>query len=167
MDRLYKNLEDLLKQKIKLYESFISLLKEEWTCVSKYSYDSLQEVIEKKENKVIQMKALENNRSYLMLKISERLQVQQSSLTLKKIIQIRNLPNKINLAKCRKILLFQIRKISELTQMTKSLIDHSALSLKKSLAYIHSADEKAQSPYLANGKVMEGRVEGRMLSMDV
>ena len=167
MDRLYKNLEDLLKQKIKLYESFISLLKEEWTCVSKYSYDSLQEVIEKKENKVIQMKALENNRSYLMLKIAERLQVQQSSLTLKKIIQIRNIPNKINLAKYRKILLFQIRKISELTQMTKNLIDHSALSLKKSLAYIHSADEKAQSPYLANGKVMEGRVEGRMLSMDV
>ena len=167
MDRLYKNLEDLLKQKIKLYESFISLLKEEWTCVSKYSYDSLQEVIAKKENKVIQMKALENNRSYLMLKIAERLQVQQSSLTLKKIIQIRNIPNKINLAKCRKILLFQIRKISELTQMTKNLIDHSALSLKKSLAYIHSADEKAQSPYLANGKVMEGRVEGRMLSMDV
>ena len=51
--------------------------------------------------------------------------------------------------------------------MTKSLMNHSALSLKKSLAYIHSADEKAQSPYLANGKVMEGRVEGRMLSMDV
>ena len=167
MNRLYKNLEDLLKQKIKLYESFISLLKEEWTCVSKYSYDSLQEVIEKKENKVIEMKALENNRSYLMLKISEKLQVQQSSLTLKKIIQIKNNRNKINLAKCRKILLFQIRKISELTQMTKNLIDHSALSLKKSLAYIHSADEKAQSPYLANGKVMEGRIEGRMLSMDV
>ena len=167
MDRLYKNLEDLLKQKIKLYESFISLFQEEWTCVSKYSYDSLQVVIEKKENKVIQMKALENNRSYLMLKIAERLQVQQSSLTLKNIIQIRNIPNKINLAKCRKILLFQIRKISELTQMTKNLMDHSALSLKKSLAYIHSADEKAQSPYLANGKVMEGRVEGRMLSMDV
>ena len=166
MDRLYKNLEDLLKQKIKLYDNFISLLKDEWVCVSKYSYDSLQEVIEKKENKVIEMKALENNRSYLMLKISEKLQVQQSSLTLKKIIQIKNNRNKINLAKCRKILLFQIKEISKLTEMTKVLMDHSALSLKKSLAYIHSADEKAQSPYLANVKVMEGRVEGRMLNMD-
>jgi hypothetical protein len=102
-----------------------------------------------------------------MLKIEEKLQVQQSSLTLKKIIQIKNNPNRINMAKYRKILLFQIRQISELTEMTKNLMDHSALSLKKSLAYIHSADEKAQSPYLANGKVMEGRVEGRMLSMDV
>ena len=167
MNRLYKNLEDLLKQKIKLYESFISLLKEEWTCVSKYSYDSLQEVIAKKENKVIQMKELENNRSCLMLKIAEKLQVQQSNLTLKRIIQINNNPKKNNLAKCRNILLFQIKQISELTEMTKNLMDHSALSLKKSLAYIHSADEKSQSPYLANGKVMEGRVEGRMLSMDV
>ena len=167
MNQLYKNLEELLKQKIKLYESFISLLKEEWTCVSKYSYDSLQDVITKKENIVIEMKALENDRSYLMLKIAEKLEVQQSSLTLKRIIQIRNNPNKNKLVKYRKILLFQIRKISELTDMTKSLMNHSALSLKKSLAYIHSADEKSQSPYLANGKVMEGRVEGRMLSMDV
>jgi hypothetical protein len=167
MNRLYKNLEDLLKQKIKFYESFISILKEEWTCVSKYSYDSLQEVIAKKENKVIQMKEMENNLLYLMLKIAEKLKVQQSSLTLKRIIQIKNNPNKNNLAKCRNILLFQIKQISELTEMTKSLMNHSALSLKKSLAYIHSTDEKAQSPYLANGKVMEGRVEGRMLSMDI
>jgi hypothetical protein len=167
MNQLYKNLEELLKQKIKLYESFISLLKEEWTCVSKYSYDSLQDVITKKENIVIEMKALENDRSYLMLKIAEKLEVQQSSLTLKRVIQIRNNPKRINLAKCRKILLSQIRQISELTEMTKNLMDHSALSLKKSLAYIHSADEKAQSSYLSNGKVMEGRIEGRMLSMDV
>ena len=167
MDRLYKNLEDLLKQKIKLYESFISLFQEEWTCVSKYSYDSLQDVITKKENKVIQMKVLENNRSYLMLKIAKKLQIQQSSLTLKRVIQIRNNPKRINLAKCRKILLSQIRQISELTEMTKNLMDHSALSLKKSLAYIYSADEKAQSSYLSNGKFLERRVEGRMLSMDV
>ena len=167
MNRLYKNLEDLLKKKIKLYESFISLLKEEWACVSKYSYDSLQEVIAKKENKVIQMKVLENARTYLMLKIAEELNVKQSSLTLKKIIQIKDNTNKNNLYKCRKKLLLQIRQIIEITEMTKNLMDYSALSLKRSLAYIHSADEKAQSPYLANGKVMEGRVEGRMLNMDI
>ena len=167
MDRLYKNLEDLLKQKIKLYESFISLLKEEWTCVSKYSYDSLQEVIEKKENKIIQMKALENTRSLLMIKIAERLQVQQSSLTLKKIIQIKDIPNKINLTKCRKKLLFQIKKINEWSNKVKGLIDQSSLSLKKSMAYIHSAKDKATSPYMANGQMMKGRAEGRMVSVDV
>jgi hypothetical protein len=167
MDRLYTNLEDLLKQKIKLYESFISLFQEEWNCVSKYSYDSLEEVIAKKENKVIEMQILENTRSLLMIKIAERLKVQQSSLTLKKIIQIKDIPNKINLTKCRKKLLFQIKKINEWNNKVKGLIDQSSLSLKKSMAYIHSAEDQATSPYMANGQMMEGRAEGRMVSVDV
>jgi len=167
MNRLYKNLEDLLKQKIKLYEKFIGLLQEEWTCVSKYSYDSLQEVIAKKEDQVMQMQALENSRSCLMRKISEKLQVRQSSLTLKKLIQIKENPYRNNLAKCRKKLLFQIKQINEWSGKAKNLMDHSSMSLKKSLAYIHSAEEKAASPYMANGRMMEGRVEGRMVSVDV
>ena len=167
MDRLYKNLEDLLKQKIKLYESFISLFQEEWTCVSKYSYESLLEVIAKKEDKVKELQTLENTRSFLMIKIAEKLQVQQSSLTLKKIIQIKNIPNTINLTKCRKKLLFQIKKINEWSNKVKGLIDQSSLSLKKSMAYIHSAEDRATSPYMANGQMMEGRAEGRMVSVDV
>ena len=167
MNRLYKNLEDLLRVKIDLYESFIQLLKDEWTCVSKYSYDSLQEIIAKKEEKVIQMQALENSRSCLMQKIAVKLKINNSNLTLKNLVQIKNNPYKNNFAKCRKRLLFQIGEINKWRNISKSLMEHSALSLKKSLAYIHAADEKAHSPYLANGRVMEGRVEGRMLSMDV
>ncbi|MZH02405.1 MAG: flagellar protein FlgN [Nitrospinae bacterium] len=167
MNRLYKNLEDLLKQKIKLYDNFIKLLQEEWLCVSKYSYDSLEVVIAKKEDQVMQMQALENSRSSLMKKIAEKLQVRQSSLTLKKLIQIKGNPYKNNLAKCRNKLLSQIQQINEWSDKAKNLMDHSALSLKKSLAYIHSADEKAASPYTSNGQMVEGRVEGRMVSVDV
>ena len=125
MNRLYKNLEDLLKQKIKLYENFISLLKEEWVCVSKYSYDSLQEVIAKKEDQVMQMQALENSRSYLMRKIAERLQVRQSSRTLKKLIQVKDNPYKNNLAKYRKKLLFQIKQISEWSEKVNNLMTNT------------------------------------------
>jgi flagellar biosynthesis/type III secretory pathway chaperone len=167
MNRLYNNLEDLLKQKIRLYEKFIQLLKEEWVCVSKYSYDSLQEITAKKEDQVMQMQALENSRSCLMKKIAEQLKIRQSSLTLKKLIQIKDNSNKNNLARCRQKLLTQIKEINEWSGKVKKLMDHSALSLKKSMAFIHSEDEKEYSPYLANGQVMQGRVEGRMLSMDV
>jgi hypothetical protein len=45
-------------------------------------------------------------------------------------------------------------------------MDHSALSLKKSLAFIHSEGEKANSPYEANGQVREGRLQSRMVSVD-
>ena len=115
----------------------------------------------------MQMQALENSRSCLMKKIAENLKVRQSSLTLKKLIQITENPQRNNLARCRQKLLSQIKEINEWSEKVKNLMDHSALSLKKSVAFIHSADEKASSPYLANGQVMEGRVEGRMVSMDV
>ena len=72
MNRLYKNLEDLLNQKIKLYNKFVQLLQDEWSCVSKYSYDSLQELTAKKEDQVMQMQALENSRSCLMKKNSRK-----------------------------------------------------------------------------------------------
>jgi flagellar biosynthesis/type III secretory pathway chaperone len=166
MNRLYKNLEDLLKQKITLYDKFIQLLKEEWVCVSKYSYDSLQEITAKKEDQVMQMQALENSRSCLMKKIAEKLKVRQSSLTLKKLAQIKDNPYRNNLARSRQKLLSQIKDVNEWSGKVKNLMDHSALSLKKSLAFIHSKDEQANSPYSSNGQVMEGRVEGRMVSMD-
>lgn len=167
MNRLYKNLDDLLRQKIKLYDNFILLLKSEWDCVSNYSYDNLQEIIAKKEDQVMQMQALENSRSTLMKKISEKLKVSPSTLTLKKLIQKKDNPYKKRLSQCRQKLLAQIKEVNEWSEKVKNLMDHSSLSLKKSLAFIHSEDEKVNSPYLANGRMMEGRVEGRMVSMDV
>ena len=77
MNKLYKNLQELLEQKIGLYEKFIHLLNEEWKCVTDYSYDGLQEIIAKKDDQVIQMQVLEKNRSSLMKKIESDLKVKQ------------------------------------------------------------------------------------------
>ena len=166
MNRLYKNLQDLLEQKARLYEKFIQLLNEEWKCVTEYSYDGLQEIIAKKDDQVMQMQALENSRSSLMKKIAANLKMGQSGLTLKKLIQFKDNPYRINLSKCRKNLLSKIQKINVLSAKIKALMDHSALSLKKSLAFIHSEGEKANSPYEANGQVTEGRLQSRMVSVD-
>ncbi len=166
MNRLYKNLQDLLEQKIGLYEKFIQLLNQEWKCVTEYSYDGLQEIIAKKDDQVMQMQALENSRSSLMKQIATNLNVKQSGLTLKKLIQYKDNPYRINLSKCRKNLLSKIQKINILSAKIKALMDHSALSLKKSLAFIHSESEKASSPYEANGQVTEGRLQSRMVSVD-
>jgi len=166
MRKLYKNLQDLLEQKIKLYEIFIQLLNEEWKCVSKYSYDDLQTIIAKKDDQVMQMQALENSRSSLMKKIAGDLKMKTSGLTLKKLIQLKDNPYRANLSSCRKKLLSNIQKINILSSKIKTFMDHSALSLKKSIAFIHSEDEKANSPYESNGQVLEGKSPSRMLSVD-
>jgi len=45
-------------------------------------------------------------------------------------------------------------------------MDHSTLSLKNSLAFIHSESEKAISPYEANGKVTGSKLQSTMVSVD-
>ena len=102
MRKLYKNLQDLLEQKIRLYEKFILLLNEEWKCVSQYSYDELQIIIAKKDDQVMQIQALENSRSSLMKKIAGNLNVKPSGLTLKKLIQLKDNPYRVDLSNCRK-----------------------------------------------------------------
>jgi len=167
MRKLYKNLQDVLEQKIALYEKFIHLLNEEWKCVAQYSYDELQTIIAKKDDHVMQMQALENSRSSLMKKIAGNLNMKPSGLTLKKLIQFKDNPYRVHLANCRKKLLSNIQKINVLSAKIKALMDHSALTLKKSLAFIHSEGEKANSPYEANGQVTEGKLQSRMVSVDV
>ena len=166
MRKLYKNLQELLEQKIGLYEKFIHLLNEEWKCVTEYSYDELQVIIAKKNDHVMQMQALENSRSSLMKKIAGNLNMKPSGLTLKKLIQFKDNPYRVNLSKCRKNLLSNIQKINILSAKIKALMDHSALSMKKSLAFIHSESEKANSPYEANGQVIESKLQSRMVSVD-
>ena len=167
MNKLYKNLQELLEQKIVLYDNFIKLLNEEWKCITNYSYDGLQEIIDKKNEQVRQMQVLENNRSNLMKKIASNHKVGQSGLTLNKLIQNKDIPYRINLSKCRNKLLSNIQIINLLSTKIKALIDHSSLSLKKSLAFIHSEGEKANSPYESNGQVSEGSLQSRMVSVDV
>ena len=166
MKKLYKNLQDLLEQKIKLYENFVHLLNEEWKCISQYSFDELQTIIVKKNDQVIQMQALENSRSSLMEKIAGSLNMNPSSLTLKKLIQLKDNPYRINLFNSRKNLLSNIQKINTLTRKIKTLINHSSLTLKKSIAFIHSEDEKANSPYKANGQIIEEKFQSKMVSVD-
>ena len=166
MRNLNKNLQDVLEQKIRLYENFILLLNEEWKCVSQYSYDDLQNIIAKKDDQVMQMQALENSRSSLMKKIAEDLKMKPSGLTLKKLIQLKDNPYRENLSNCRKILLSNIQKINILSSKIKNFMDRSALSLKKSIAFIHSEGDKSNSPYEGNGQVLEGKFQSRMLSVD-
>jgi len=166
MGRLLRELNALIESEIALYNKFILLLKEQWDCISNYSLDSLQEIIEKKEIRVRQMQQLEKQRSGLMEKIARLRGFPKADLTLKKIIQTTVNPIRVKLGKSREALLSQIATINELHEGIKGLMDHSSLSLKKSLAFVHSKNEEANAPYHPDGKLGEASLQGRMLNFN-
>ncbi|MFQ5450795.1 MAG: flagellar protein FlgN [Nitrospinaceae bacterium] len=166
MNKLIRDLNILIGRKIDLYEKFILLLRQQWKCITDYSLGPLTEILAEKEDLVEKMQKLEQDRSVLMQKIEKRLGFAGPGLTLKKLIQIHPDPVNEMLAHKRTKLLSQIATINELHDRIKSLMNQSSLSLKKSMAFIHSADESAVSPYHSDGKLKQGALQGRMLSLD-
>jgi len=166
MGRYLRELNGLIETEIDLYNNFIDLLAEQWDCVSNYSLDSLKEIIEKKEIMVLKMRKLEKRRSDVMENISVLRGVPEKDLTLKKLIQTTVGPIRVKLNKSRETLLAQISTINALHERIKGLMDHSSLSIKKSLAFIHSKSEEAIAPYHPNGKLGGGNRQGRMLNFN-
>lgn len=166
MNLLLKQLLILMERKISLYGKFIVLLREEWRCIAEYSVDSIDPLLEKKDDLVRQMANLESDRNRLMRKVASRVKVAPSGLTLKKLIHLQDSPLNPRLATSRKKLLEQIQSINNLNRSIRDLMDSSSRSFRKSLVFLHSAGETALASYHANGRVAERKIQSRMLSVD-
>ncbi|PIQ96780.1 MAG: flagellar protein FlgN [Nitrospinae bacterium CG11_big_fil_rev_8_21_14_0_20_56_8] len=167
MNGMLRNLYHLMEMKIKLYERFIGLLREEWNAIAQYSLDRMQEIIPKKEEQVLEMQLLEKKRAQLMKRIAESLGHNEKDLSLKNLIRMHPDPYNERLKRCRKRLLVQITEVNRWSHKVTHLMDRSSLLFKKSMAFIHQADEKAMLPYEANGKMRESKLSSCMLSTSV
>ena len=166
MTKLYKTLLKQMGQKIAIYEELIDLLRKEWDSVSEYSLMGVQEILNKKETLVLKMQVLEENRLQVVRAIAKKLEVPFEGLTLKKILSLQPHPLNEKLNLYRKKLLKQISLIAELTEKTKRIVDHSSMSIKKSLSFLHLTQEKCEAGYQAKGQVNQGRMQSRMLSAE-
>ncbi|PIR00165.1 MAG: hypothetical protein COV66_08720 [Nitrospinae bacterium CG11_big_fil_rev_8_21_14_0_20_45_15] len=165
MKQLIKDLYSVLNEKIRLYDRFESCLKDEWEGLVKYSHPDFEKARKKKEILTQEMIALELRRAHLMDSIGKELDLSKGGLTLKGIIQ--RLPELLaqKFMSVRKRLLVQIRNITRFNDRIKNLIDRTSLSFHKSLAFVHSLDEKQHSPYSAKGQFCESKLPSRMFSM--
>lgn len=151
-----------------IYDELIKLMQAEWDSVTEYSLEKVQEITNKKETLILKMQVLEENRIEAVRAIAKEMGVPyDEELTLKNILASGKHPLKPKLAKCRKILLQQIQRINELSERNKGLVDHSSLSIKKSLVFLHRSQDKAEASYYANGQVKEARAPSRMLSTEI
>ena len=166
MGKLLRELHGLILSEIDIYDKFIVLLKEQWDAISSYSLDSLEDILVKKEIMVKRMQELEKKRSAMMEKIARLRGVPETDLTHKKIVQTTVNPIRVQLSRSRETLLTQIATINKLHEEIKGLMDHSSLSLKKSMAFVHSKNEEASAPYHPDGKLQDANLQGRMLNFN-
>ena len=154
-------------QKIAIYKELIDLLQKEWDCIVEYSLEDMQVILKNKEILTLKIEVLEENRVKVITRIAEKLEISSENLTLRNILKVHDHPLNSKLSAHRKTLLGQINTIRDYTKRTRALVDRSSLSIKKSLVFLHRAQDLAVAPYGADGQMGKGKTDCQFLSAEV
>ena len=166
MSDLYHTLDKVLVQKIGLYDELIGVMKEEWTSISEYSREKLENTLERKSSLLGKVHELNHKREEIVQAFAQKLGRIQSEVTLKTIIGLKDNPWGNRMAGCREKIRQQIKTINEMNSENKQLINRSSLTMKKSMSWLYEVD-MAYTPYYSNGQLSEPTMESRVVNTDV
>lgn len=166
MSDLYHKLDEVLVQKITLYNELIAVMEDEWTSISEYSREKLENALERKSSLLAKVHDVNHKREEIVQSFSKKLGQTQPEVTLKTIIGLKGNPWGKHMASCRKKILEQIQTINDMNSKNKQLITRSSLTMKKSMSWLYEVD-LAYTPYYSNGQLREPTMESRVVNTDV
>ena len=166
MSDLYHTLDEVLVQKISLYDDLIGVMKEEWTSISEYSREKLEDALERKSLLLAKVHELNHKREEIVQAFAQNLGHPQSEVTLKTIIGLKDNPWESRMTSCREKIREQINTINQMNAENKQLISRSSLAMKKSMSWLYELD-MAYTPYYSNGQISEPTMGSRVVNTDV
>ena len=166
MSDLYHTLDEVLGQKISLYDDLIGVMKEEWTSISEYSREKLEDALERKSLLLAKVHELNHKREEIVQAFAKNLGHPQSEVTLKTIIGLKDNPWGSRMTSCREKIREQINTINQMNAENKQLISRSSLAMKKSMSWLYELD-MAYTPYYSNGQISEPTMGSRVVNTDV
>jgi flagellar biosynthesis/type III secretory pathway chaperone len=166
MSDLYHTLDQVLAQKISLYDDLIGVMKEERASISEYSREKLEDALERKSLLLAKVHELNHKREEIVQTFATNLGRPQSEVTLKTIISLKDNPWGSRMTACREKIREQIQTINIMNSENKQLINRSSLAMKKSMSWLYELD-MAYTPYYSNGQLSEPTMESRVVNTDV
>jgi len=166
MSDLYHTLDEVLVQKIKIYNELIAVMKEEWDSISEYSREKLENALERKSSLLAKVHELNHQREEIVQAFAQKLGRTQSEVTLKTIIGLKDNSRGNRMGTCREKIREQINTINEINLENKQLINRSSLTMRKSMSWLYEVD-MAYTPYYSNGQLSEPTMESRVVNTDV
>ena len=165
MNDLYHTLDEVLIQKIRLYDDLIGVMKEEWVSISEYSREKLEDALERKSLLLAKVHELNYKREEIVQAFAQKLERPQSEVTLKTIIELKDNLLGSQMTACREKIREQISTINKINSENKQLISRSSLAMKKSMSWLYELD-MAYTPYYSNGQISEPAMESRVVNTD-
>ncbi|MDY6880764.1 MAG: flagellar protein FlgN [Desulfatiglans sp.] len=163
MDLLLDRLLDILAKEKDLYERLLVALKNEKRAVVDSRLDSLNEATKEKENLLLKIRILEEQRSSNLARLAQRLGESPEDLTLTRLSQLLEEPYAAQVADASSEFSTLIQRIHDINKNNKALIQHSLELVRGSLTLLN--DLVPSSPvYHKTGRLQAGSYSGKVLS---
>jgi len=158
-----EKLLDLLEEEVGLCQGLLGALQREKRAVVDSKLTQLNETSKEKENLILKIRIMEEQRRRMLEKLAESLGLPVESLTLKKISRMVEELHSNRLMACHSKLWALIQSIQEVNQSNRSLLMHSIQLVKGSLSLLDNL--MASGPvYYPTGEIKTGHRSGKFLS---
>lgn len=166
MEHLLDKLIRLLAHATELYQSLLCVVENEKDAVVGLNLKQLNEVCKAKDNVLLKLRILEEQRQQVMKRVAAELGCASEGLTLTRLSEQVDESYARRLLDCSTDLLALIQTLQEVTQQNKSLMSHSMQLIQGSYNLLNNL--MVENPvYYRGGSVKSGDKTGRLLSGDV
>ena len=166
LNGLLTKLSGLLEQETELYQALLAAIDEEKRAVISSNLTKLNETTKVKENLLLKLRILDEQRSHLLRKLADLLGESKAALSLKKLSQMVEIPHASRLECCRTKLISLIANIQAANQRNRDLFSHSLELVKGSMNLLNNL--MASSPvYFRTGNIQQRDQTGKILHGEV
>jgi hypothetical protein len=162
MDLLLTKFLGLLEAETDLYRSLLSILRQEKKAVVLSNLKELNESSKEKENVILKIRILEEQRSQLSGKIADALGYSGRMLTLHKLADMVEEPYSARLRHNQSVLSALVHSLQEVNNTNKTLILHSLELVRGSLT-LFSNLVNPHSVYFRTGEIKTGGQSGMLI----
>lgn len=160
-DELLEKFIGLLEQVADLYEALLTVMEKEKTAVIEVNLKNINEAIKLKENLLLKLRILEEQRVHLLGQLADRMAYSVQDLTLKELSDQIHEPHARRLKGCRARLVALLANIHETNENNGALFAHSLELVRGSANLLNNL--MASSPvYYRNGNVENRDYAGKL-----
>ena len=166
MNMLFNKFLCLLEDETGFYQSLLLIVQKENRAVVDLKLKELNEVIKEKENLLLKIQILEEQRQRMLDRVADSIECPFQGLTLSKLSQLIEEPYSTLLNTCHSNLLSITQSIQEVNNSNKSLVMHSLKLVGSSLSLL----DNLISPipvYCRTGKTQINDKGGQVLSSQI
>lgn len=166
LNGLLTELSGLLEQETELYQELLAAIDKEKRAVIATDLEKLNETTKVKENLLLKLRILEEQRSHLLRKLADLLGQPEETLSLKNLSRMVEAPHASRLKRCRTKLLSVITKIQAANGQNRALFSHSLELVKSSMNLLNNL-MIAGPVYFRTGDIQQRQQTGKILHGEV